>query len=371
MTSAKPGAPTLTPGDVTAAEQAIASAFPHGRVGPVPDPETSYFSSLREPLMRDLSGLEGSTVLVYQAPISDPVPDDPFDPSGRPRSYCLYFVRLVGAGYELEVSATGLGDAGDEVVDRQRVGYLGCTVVVSTVAPFAVVRPDVAVRYGDGSEVDLDIRGLEPSADHDRPIDLAERFGEVVDDEIVRDLEALRGRIVQVLSRHGVAVLGEDEAKRQVPDLALARGIWAGEPGRPITVFDALFFSGPTTVLDDPPVEDAPGPDGPLYVYWCTTDDNDEDWFVVAESAEEAALFHEEQEGYDPGEADAELVCEVPADVHAQVGWPSKELLEQLGFEYLEADGVRVVRYQDRLFREGDIVTNAAVRLSVRGQEPS
>ena len=38
-----------------------------------------------------------------------------------------------------------------------------------------------------------------------------------------------------------------------------------------------------------------------LYLYWCETDDHDEDWFIVAESAEEACHIHESAEGYDDG----------------------------------------------------------------------
>ena len=120
-------------------------------------------------------------------------------------------------------------------------------------------------------------------------------------------------------------------------------------------MFDALFFRKPP----------------PMNIYWCTTADNDEDWFVVAETAAEAAEFHEDAEGYDPGDAQAELVCPIPPEVSAEPGWPTNELLEQLGFEHLEEDGCRVMRYGDRVFEEGNIVMNAAVRLAVEGQEPS
>ena len=46
-------------------------------------------------------------------------------------------------------------------------------------------------------------------------------------------------------------------------------------------------------------------------LYWCTTPDGDEDWFVVAESAATARRFHENAEGYDRGEADAERIAPV------------------------------------------------------------
>ena len=37
-------------------------------------------------------------------------------------------------------------------------------------------------------------------------------------------------------------------------------------------------------------------------LYWVTTDDHGEDWFVIAGSQEEAVRFHEQEEGYDPGD---------------------------------------------------------------------
>lgn len=51
----------------------------------------------------------------------------------------------------------------------------------------------------------------------------------------------------------------------------------------------------------------------PLYLYWVTTEDHDEDWFIVAHSFEEAQEMHENYEGYDPGDAFAEEIMPVPA----------------------------------------------------------
>ena len=45
-----------------------------------------------------------------------------------------------------------------------------------------------------------------------------------------------------------------------------------------------------------------------MELFWVTTEDHDEDWFVVASSAEEASRFHEDAEGYDPGDATAEEI---------------------------------------------------------------
>ena len=40
-----------------------------------------------------------------------------------------------------------------------------------------------------------------------------------------------------------------------------------------------------------------------INLHWVTTEDHAEVWFVVANDAEEAATFHEEAEGYAPGDA--------------------------------------------------------------------
>ena len=49
-----------------------------------------------------------------------------------------------------------------------------------------------------------------------------------------------------------------------------------------------------------------------MKLYWVTTEDHEEDWYVVAISAKEAAKFHEDMEGYDPGDAIAEALLDIP-----------------------------------------------------------
>ena len=49
-----------------------------------------------------------------------------------------------------------------------------------------------------------------------------------------------------------------------------------------------------------------------MRLYWATTEDHSEDWFIVAGSAAEAAKFHEHLEGYDDGDAEAEWVLDIP-----------------------------------------------------------
>jgi hypothetical protein len=88
-------------------------------------------------------------------------------------------------------------------------------------------------------------------------------------------------------------------------------------------------------------------------LYWVTTEDHDEDWFVVASSSEEASKFHEDMEGYDPGDAKAEEVLDIPEDVPAEMGWPSDELLLAVGAKFLLNDQPRMVEIAGRKFCEG------------------
>ena len=117
-------------------------------------------------------------------------------------------------------------------------------------------------------------------------------------------------------------------------------------------------------------------------VYWCTTSDSDEDWFVVADSARKACRFHEEAEGYDRGEAYAERIMGLPDEVRVEggwrdgpkgkvykdAGWPSDELLIACGAEIgkqprsglRDTMGVvcKDVFLRGRHFRAGDVVAN-------------
>jgi hypothetical protein len=108
-----------------------------------------------------------------------------------------------------------------------------------------------------------------------------------------------------------------------------------------------------------------------MRLYWCETDDHGEDWFIVARSFAAACRFHENEEGYSRGDADAELICEVPGSVKGvDTGWPSTAVLEACGGEIVAGDGddgrPRVVRIKGRLFGEGDVFELAKARHSDR-----
>ena len=93
-------------------------------------------------------------------------------------------------------------------------------------------------------------------------------------------------------------------------------------------------------------------------LYWVTTADHAEDWFVFADSAKSARAYHEHYEGYGAGDARARLIVrdvrlakftngEPPC--HAQM----RELLA-LGFE--DAGSVpnqRSMRFEGKTYTEG------------------
>ncbi len=93
-------------------------------------------------------------------------------------------------------------------------------------------------------------------------------------------------------------------------------------------------------------------------LYWVTTSDHGEDWFIFARTSRSAASFHEKYEGYNPRDAHSRLVMtpihlpklsngELPC--HAQIAD-----LVALGFEVTGSDPhQRAVLLGEELFMEG------------------
>ena len=90
-----------------------------------------------------------------------------------------------------------------------------------------------------------------------------------------------------------------------------------------------------------------------MKLYWVTTEDHCEDWFIVAGSAKEAARLHENMEGYDAGDAKAEAVLDIPGKFSVEKGWPSEDMLEALGAKFIHDGSTRVVEIAGRKFCEG------------------
>ncbi len=93
----------------------------------------------------------------------------------------------------------------------------------------------------------------------------------------------------------------------------------------------------------------------PFGLYWCTTDDHDEDWFMVARYRHQAARLFAGYEGYDHDMVTARRVLTLPASLQhpKSFGWPTRELLEGCGAVIRRWETPRVVELAGRLYSEG------------------
>ena len=90
-----------------------------------------------------------------------------------------------------------------------------------------------------------------------------------------------------------------------------------------------------------------------MKLYWVTTEDHCEDWFIVSHSAKAAERFHEVEEGYTTGEASAEEILTIPSDLNPESGWPTDELIHDLGGVFVSQEHPRIVQLNNRKYCEG------------------
>lgn len=118
----------------------------------------------------------------------------------------------------------------------------------------------------------------------------------------------------------------------------------------------------------------------PKKLFWCETDDHDEDWFIVATTSLGAKRNHAHGEGYNVDDVTAKLVAIIPPEHQkAATGpYPTNELLTACGgIQVLtkpfggekkaalrEATGAMndVWRFGEHTYKAGDIVANTAQR---------
>jgi catechol 2,3-dioxygenase-like lactoylglutathione lyase family enzyme len=95
----------------------------------------------------------------------------------------------------------------------------------------------------------------------------------------------------------------------------------------------------------------------PLKLYWCTTPDGDEDWFIVAHTLTQAALQHAHAEGYDDDDASAEFIMTLPDALQDRgddlLGWPDHDVLRTCGARFVREETPRVLELGGRTFSEG------------------
>ncbi len=90
-----------------------------------------------------------------------------------------------------------------------------------------------------------------------------------------------------------------------------------------------------------------------MKLYWVTTDDHHEDWFIIASSTNEASKLHEEFEGYDLGAASAQEIINIPDNITVEVGWPSEDVLLSVGAKFIKEDEPRIIEINGKQFAEG------------------
>ena len=100
-----------------------------------------------------------------------------------------------------------------------------------------------------------------------------------------------------------------------------------------------------------------------MKLFWVTTLDHHEDWFMFAETDAKAAQLHEENEGYNSGDALAKLVCYVPIDSNVLEGWPETNDLLNLGAVFLRTETPRKVEIGSCVYTEGGL--DALIELSL------
>lgn len=93
-------------------------------------------------------------------------------------------------------------------------------------------------------------------------------------------------------------------------------------------------------------------------LYWVTTEEHTEDWFVVATSARRARAEFEDYSGFDRGDAQSELVCQVPTELvktlHPEVVATMADLdLVQAVGGVVVARMPSVVRFGEREYVQG------------------
>ena len=90
-----------------------------------------------------------------------------------------------------------------------------------------------------------------------------------------------------------------------------------------------------------------------MKLYWVTTEDHHEDWFIIASSKKEASKLHEEFEGYDLGSASAQENLSIPNNIPVEVGWPSEDVLFSVGAIFIKEDEPRIIEINGKQFSEG------------------
>lgn len=243
-------------------QEAIERLWPHGVVDMDFDSEGSYFWDVYPKLAKALARIKGARLVHEREPDGEPDwwdesdrEEDPSDDIGSSRSYHLFFLSPEGEAfaYETETEAwlepefdeDELGE--DEFEDEFTTetipgrGRTGWSVAVSLLTPFAVITLDEMATFEDGStsEPGIESHGLTEEGDR---VDPEEHFRKFGGQQAFEVLLKLRGRIVDLLGKHGICVLPQEEWQKPVPWLRGDEEAFVGTMDEPVRVLDAFFF---------------------------------------------------------------------------------------------------------------------------------
>lgn len=248
--------------------EAIEQAFPDGVVDFVVDFDEAHLVDVYPKLKAKLSRIKGAAILYerdenggpgwsensYSGWRDDPFEDDPFEDPSRwddlSYSYYVFFVGLTDKQFQFEIETDAFEEESElDTIELDTIkgkGTMGCTVGISLVAPFAAVELSSFSQFEDGHscpDVESPVMG-----DVDgEVVEEADYLREMLPEEGVRTLHALRDKIARTLESFGIKVLPEEELRKPVPWLEGGGDAFVGElvGVGVITVRDTFFFRGP------------------------------------------------------------------------------------------------------------------------------
>ncbi len=228
---------------------ALEGTFPDNIVELLISFDESYLQDIYPSLKMKLSRLKGSE-LSYERDAegrprweaySDPE-EDPPDWSEQASSYHLFFVSLTEEKFQYIIESEE-PDQYDKLQKIEGIGFIGCLVAVSLIAPYALIKLRSYDRYDNGSETCPDIEHAVFTLEGE-PIEMEAHFSETMGEEAAQFLLALRADITTIVESSGITPLSKEDEDKPVPDLKAGEEVSVGKEltGKDITVGDALFF---------------------------------------------------------------------------------------------------------------------------------
>lgn len=234
---------------------AIRKAHPDGIIYLEYDEEESYLYDMVPALERKLRRIKGTTILYERPPAGedasseseeafDDSMDEEFAIDDLSYSYYLYHLGFSDPEFSYETDTVNPDDE-DVMQTVAGVGWIGCSVAVSVVAPFAVITLCDMEFFDDGSRTIPDIPPSLFGMDG-KPLDMDEHYRETMGEAAAQRIRALRDEIAGILDEFDISVMPEDELCKPVPGLRADPEVFAGlEDGTGLSVQDAFFYRGP------------------------------------------------------------------------------------------------------------------------------